>query len=236
MDKISDSLDLYKLEELQLKALWVLDKFFDSKDRLSAIEIANYLVEEYGISTSRQAITYVLERDGGIVHKNKNGYKLMEVGRKKLAAVDVNSIIVIESGKPFSTKNVIIKDIFNSLKNNVLISDPYVDINTLDLLYKNLDKKKQIKILTHNIIDKPSGIFLRHLGELRQEGFQIEVGVYLSSELHDRYVMDDDSFWLSGNSFNHIGDKESFIVRLGEDIRQSMLTTFNNRWKVSSKI
>ena len=236
MAKISDSFEVHKLDDLQLKGLWVLDKLSDSKDRLSSVEIADYLIEECGISTSRQAITYALEKEGGIVHKNKGGYKLMEAGRKKLAAGNSNSVIVIESGKPFSTKNVIVKDIFNNLKSPVLISDPYLDINTLDLLFKNLDKKKQIKILTHTVMDRPSGIFARHLSELRQEGFQIEVGVYSSSDLHDRYIMDDNSFWLSGNSLNYIGNKESFIVRLGEDIRQSMLATFNNRWRGVTKI
>ncbi len=236
MVKISNSIDVHKLDDLQLKGLWVLDKLADSKDRLSAVEIADYLIENSNISVSRQAITYALEKEAGIVHKNKSGYKLMETGRRKLAAGNSNSVIVIESGKPFSAKNVVVKDIFNNLKSPIFISNPYLDINTLDLLFKNLDKKKQTKILTHAVADRPSGIFSRHLGELRQEGFQIEVGVYSNSDLHDRYIMDDDFFWLSGNSLNYIGNKESFIVRLGEDIRQSMLSTFNNRWKIATKI
>lgn len=236
MAKISDSIEIHNLDDIQLKGLWVLDKFSDSENRLSSVEIANYLIEECGINTSRQAITYALEKEKGIVHKNKGGYKLMEAGKKKLDAGNSNSVIVVESGKPFSTKNVIVKDIFNNLKSPVLISDPYLDINTLDLIFKNLDKKKQTKILTHKIADKPSGTFSRHLGELRQEGFQIEIGVYLNTDLHDRYIMDDNSFWLSGNSLNYIGNKESFLVRLGEDVRQNMLATFNNRWKIANKI
>jgi hypothetical protein len=35
---------------------------------------------------------------------------------------------------------------------------------------------------------------------------------------------------------NNLGSKESFIVRLGEDVRQSMNVTFKNRWKVATKI
>ena len=91
-------------------------------------------------------------------------------------------------------------------------------------------------ILTQNLIDKPKGSFDRYLSEVKKEGFQIEVGVYSSSDLHDRYIMDNKTFWLSGNSFNRLGNKESFIVRLGKDVHQSMLTTFNNRWKVALKI
>jgi hypothetical protein len=237
MAKVSDSIDVHKLEDVQLKALWTLDKLHVSKDRLSATEIANYLIENCGASTSRQAVKYALEKEKKLVHKNNSGYKLMEEGRKKLSSVNYNdSVIMIEAGKPFSTKNIVVKDIFDSLKSPTFISDPYLDINTLDLLFKNFDKKKQIKFLTHTIVDKPLGIISRHLNDLRKEGFQIEIGVYSNFDLHDRYIMDDASFWLSGNSLNCIGNKESFIVQLGEDIRQSMLATFNNRWKVANKI
>ena len=49
-------------------------------------------------------------------------------------------------------------------------------------------------------------------------------------------IINSQTFWLSGNSLNHLGNKESFIVRLGEDLRQSMLAIFNSRWKVSKKV
>jgi hypothetical protein len=239
MSRKSDSLNIYDLKDLQLEAIWILDHFSDSKDRLSSLEIANYLTENYKISTSRQAVRYALEKETGVVHKNKDGYKLMEVGLKKLitpSSKNSNNLFLIEPGKPFSAKNIVLKNIFDNLKSPILISDPYLDIDTLNVLFKNIDQKKQVKFLTHNLIDKPSGILSRHLKEIRQEGFQIEVGIYSNSELHDRYIMDNNLFWLSGNSLNHLGDKESFLVSLGEDVRQSMLATFNNRWKISQKI
>ena len=161
----------------------------------------------------------------------------MESGRKQLREANGNGeVIAIEAGKPFSAKNIELKKVFSSLSGEIFIADPYLDIHTLDVIVKNVDTTMPVKILTQNLIDKPSGILGRHLAELRKEGYQIEVGVYGSSDLHDRYLMDSNSFWLSGNSLNHLGEKESFVVRLGEDIRQSMMATFNNRWKAAKKI
>lgn len=238
MTKISDSLDVHSFNELQLQALWVLDQLStNTNDRFSGADIANHLIEICGISTSRQAIKYAIEKEKSVAHKNKNGYKLMEPGKKRLLVQTKNDkVIFIEANKPFSAKNIALKDIFASLKNETLICDPYIDIHTLDIIFKNSDKKNPVKILTKNIIDKPAGTFARHLADLQIEGYKVEVGVYSSSDLHDRYIMDNKTFWLSGNSLNHLGNKESFVVCLGEDIRQSMSTTFNNRWKVASKI
>lgn len=236
--KISDSLDPHNLDGVKLKALWLLDKIESStKDRFTASEISKVLVEDYGISTTRQAVQSALSREKVIVHKNSSGYKLMEKGRVQLKdQILTEAVVMIEAGKPFTAKNIDLKKVFSSLSGEISISDPYIDIQTLDLIFKHVDKTHNVRILTKNIIEKPSGILLRHLTELRNEGYQIEVGIYSSSDLHDRYLMDQATFWLSGNSLNNLGKKESFIVRLGEDIRQSMMATFNSRWKSTLKM
>ena len=64
----------------------------------------------------------------------------------------------------------------------------------------------------------------------------VEVRVYKNSILHDRYIISDKNFWLCGNSLNYIGNKESFIVLLGDDIRQNMFSTYNCRWKIATPI
>jgi|SRR3990167_7007812 len=236
--KISDTIDPHILPSIKLKAFWVLDKLEkNGNDRFNASAMSTFLIEKYTIKTSRQAIEYALKQDGRATHKNNSGYKLMESGRKQLKELkQKEEVVIIEAGKPFSAKNIALKDIFTALKGQTLICDPYVDTNTLDIIFKNSDKKKPIKILTKNVIDKPVGTFAQHLTDLRNEGYKVEIGVYSSSDLHDRYVMDNQTFWFSGNSLNHLGNKESFLVHLGEDIRQSMLATFNNRWKVSKKL
>lgn len=227
------SIDVYSLPNLSLKAYWVIDSLTTlQKDRFSSTEIANFLIEKIGIKTSRQAIEYALKIDTQACHKNKQGYKLMQNGKNTLYVQ--NKVTFIDSGKPFAAKNFTIKEIFGSDYKELLICDPYIDINTLDIVYKNFLTEVPIRILTVNVIDKPQGIFKRQLIDLSKEGFNIEVHIYDKSVLHDRYVISDNSFWLCGNSLNYLGNKESFIVLLGDDIRQSMLSTFNSRWKNST--
>ena len=232
--KISTAIDVHTLADLQAKTLWVLDNMTTGNNyRFSAVSISDYLIEKCGFNTSRQAVVFALKSDKKICNKNKDGYKLMEYGRKKLLEQTNDTVILIESGKPFSAKNITLKKVFSGFGGTIKICDPYVDIYTLDIIFKNIDKKSTVNILTANIIDKPTGIFNRHLEELKQEGFNIEVRVYKESTLHDRYIMDDKSFWSSGNSLNHLGKRESFLILLGGDIYQSMISVFNNRWKIS---
>ena len=236
--KLSDCLDVHALNPLLTKILWVLDHLTtEQKDRFTASEIANFLIEKVGFSTSRQAVRLALMRESKLTNHNKVGFKLMKVGKDKLSEfMHENSVILIESGKPFSAKNITLKEVFSQIGGTLRICDPYVDLNTLDIILKSVDKKTKVCILTSRIIDKPVGVVGRHLADLKSEGFDIEIRIYSKSELHDRYLMDDQFFWLSGNSQNHLGQKESFIVRLGEDIRQNMLEAFNRRWKVSTSV
>lgn len=232
MDK---KIDIHGLPSLRLQAYCVInDLTTTTKDRFSSSEVANYLIEKVGVRTSRQAIEYVLKSDGSACHKNKQGYKLMQKGKDELSGS--SGLTLIDANKPYVAKNFTLKDIIGSDYKELSICDAYLDLNTLDVVYKNFLKDIPTKILTANIINKPEGVFKRQLSDLNKEGFRVEVRVYDKSVLHDRYLIDDNHIWLCGNSLNYIGNKESFIVSLGEDMRQSMLATFNSRWKVSKQI
>lgn len=232
---VSAKIDIHSLKELHLKAYYALDNLTtDNKDRFSSAEVAHFLIEKIGIHTSRQAVEYALKKEKGACNKNKHGYKLMQKGKDALA--DKNKVIFIDAGKPFAAKNFTLKEILGTTYKELAICDPYVDINTLDIIYRNFSKRIPIRIMTTNVIDKPQGLFKRQLIDLNKEGYGIDVRIYKNSVLHDRYIMSDNQFWLCGNSLNYIGNKESFIVLLGDDIRQNMLSTYNSRWKIATII
>lgn len=232
MDVSISQINPHSLPLLKHKIFFAMAKLqTQDKQRFSVKEIADFLIDELGVSTSRQAIEYALGSDRKATHKDRTGYKLMKHGKDQLAPKIDEGVFYIEPGKPFSGKKLATENVLSKLKGEIRICDAYCGISLLNLIYKSFDRKTKVKILTQNIIDKPKGIIADNLRDLRNEGFQIEIKIYTSSDLHDRYVIDEHNAWLSGNSFNDLGNKESFIVLLGVDIRQSVLTTFNLRWK-----
>lgn len=235
-NKTSNEIDIHSLSSLNLKIFWVLDHLTTAeKDRFSLAEISDFLIEKMKVGITKQAIYYSLKKNKKSCNKNSGGYKLMECGLKELEKNNnTQNIILIEPNKPFSGKKIVAKEIFEGLKGTIKICDPYFTIKILDHIYSFFNKSQNIEILTKNIVDKPGGSILRTLADLRKEGYSIEIKIYQNSELHDRYIIDEKMAWLSGYGFNDIGQKECFFVLLGEDMRQSILSTFNNRWKSSN--
>lgn len=234
MSKASNSIDLYSLPSTKLRCFWALDQLErKDKNRFSYTDIAYFLVEQMHIAVTPGSVQKSLERAKGFVDKNKSGFLLMERGRRELLSADSDDTFFIEAGKPFSAKRIQLVKVFSELKGIIKICDPYLDSDTLLTIFRIVSKSTPIKILTKKISDKPAGSIKQTLVELRKEGFDVEVMIYASSELHDRYILDDSCMWLSGNSLNHLGDKESFIVRLGKDVGQSTRALFDNRWRVS---
>jgi hypothetical protein len=230
-------IDPYSLPKLKLQVYWAMEKMATKeKDRFSISEISNFLVEKIGIHTTNQAISKALGRDSGAVNKRDSLIKLMEKGRQQIFKNSQNNVIYIEAGKPFTAKSIDVKKIFSRMKTEVKICDPYCGVGLLSVIHSNLSKNLKIKILTQHIIDKPTGSFSLSLKDLRAEGFNIEIKQYNNSKLHDRYIIDKKDAWLSGNSLNDLGNKESFIINLGIDVRQSLESMFNQRWKAILQI
>jgi hypothetical protein len=221
------------------RALWVLCVVETELeiDRLQAKEIASFLTETIKISASAGAITVALSRARrGLVDRSKEGFKLMELGRRVLlGSSGEQPCIIIEPGKPFTTRAVLFESILFTLKGKIKICDPYCGARTLDILNK-LDAKNVVLVLTQNIDDKPKGSFLRLYKDFRREMPGIEIRIYEKSELHDRYIISKDEMWLLGHGLKDIGNKESFIVRVGLDIKESIDPVFDRRWNISSPL
>ncbi len=228
-----ESFDVHILPEVLSISLWVMEYLSDEKsDRFGSTEISKYIVENLGISTSKQAVQAALTKAVKLkfCHKDTGGFKLMKNGQDELLKqMRKGRVTLLEPGKPFSA-GVELGNIFSQMEGMVRISDPYVDEKTLDVIYKHFSGSgTTIRLLTAQVSDKAR--FKRELEKLKAEGISIEVRNIPKGILHDRYLIDDKHFWLSGNSLNSLGKKESFIVLLNDGIRESMLQTFNSRWQ-----
>lgn len=237
MNRISkkdlESFDVHLLSDVLGISLWVIEYLSDKKaDRFGSTEIAKYIVDNLGISTSKQAVQAALTKatKEKFCHRERSGFKIMKSGQEDLLKqMKKGRVTLLEPGKPFSA-GVELGNIFSQMVGVVRFSDPYVDDKTLDVIYKHFSGTKQlIKILTSQITNEAR--FKRDLEKMRVEGINIEVRKINKGILHDRYFIDDKHFWLSGNSLNNLGKKESFIVMLSNGIRQNVLQTFNSRWQ-----
>ena len=225
--------DEHLLPDVLSISLWVMAYLSDEKtDRFGSAEIAKFIVDNLGISTSRQAVQAALTKatKDKFCHKESGGFKLMQSGQQELLRrMRKDRVTLLEPGKPFSA-GIELGNIFSQLSGVTCFSDPYVDQKTLEVIHKHFaNRKLSIKILTSKVTNATQ--FKSDLEKLKVERVNIEVRKIGKGILHDRYFMDDDHFWFSGNSLNNLGNKESFIVRLDDDIRQSMLKTFNSRWQ-----
>ena len=242
MDKITKedlkSFNVYDLPNMLTISLWVMEYLSnDNTDRFGAAEISKYIVENLGISTSRQAVQAALTQavKGKLCHKESGKFKLMKSGQHELLnQMRKGRVTLLKPGKPFSA-GVELGQILSQMSGVARFSDPYVDIKTLDAIYQHFAGTEiSVRVLTSQIKDETR--FKRDLEKIKVEGIDIEIRKIDSGILHDRYFMDDQHFWLSGNSLNNLGNKESFIVMLDDDIRQSMLQTFNSRWQAAITI
>ena len=233
-----ESFDVKVLLNVLGVSLWVIEYLSDENtDRFGAAEIANYIVDNLGISTSRQTVQAALTQaaKNKLCHHESGKFKLMKSGQDELLKqMRKSRVTFLEPGKPFSA-GVELGNIFSQMSGVARFTDPYVDEKTLEIIHRHFaDTHLSVRILTSHI--KNGSRFKRDLDKMKVEGMDIEVRKIAQGVLHDRYFMDDKHFWLSGNSLNHLGNKESFIVLLSDDIRQNMLQTFSSRWQSATKI
>ncbi len=232
-----ESIDVHSLPDVMSTALWIMEYLStDAGESFGASEIANYMIQKLGISTSRQAVHSALTKavSQKFCHKNKKGFSLMKLGQEELMKqIQKERVVLIEPGKPFAA-GIKVESIFSSMKGVIKISDPYVDVKTLDVIYRSANIGLPIRILTVQIKDEPS--FKREIQKLHHEGLDIEVRQTSGGVLHDRYFIDDNIFWLSGNSLNSLGKKESFIVMLSSDMRNTINQTFDSRWQSATSV
>lgn len=62
------------------------------KQRFSVKEITDYLIGNLGIAVTQQGVKYAIESDKKAVHKNFEGYKLMERGRAQLNSCPTDKV------------------------------------------------------------------------------------------------------------------------------------------------
>lgn len=242
--------DVTKLDfalDAGLWVLWVYNEIVERDGYLNSAEISEILASSYHVSFDEREITNAFNRAAKKINKKeirgKWAYKIMAKGveylRKKFANGDLE-VYHFEGDKP-RTSHQTLKDIISKTKGAVKILDPYYGLKTLDMLEK-IDHGTDIKFITSKLAPNESAQkFSRELKLFEKEHPHILLACYSNShELHDRYIITDDTLIILGHGIKDLGGRESFVLvfkgEIGKDIRSSLNQKFSDRWSKSQPL
>lgn len=185
---------------------------------------------------------YNLKKQDLVCEQEVGDSKLLSLTTKGLKAVKdlIGETLgvktwLIEAGKVYSGKKLLQEILYQNIGSYMNICDPYIGARTLDFL-SIIDKKCKVNILTQTIENRNN--FERELKDFKKEFplIEIEVRIYSTSALHDRYLITDDSVWSVGSSLKDLGNKDTIVSKLGDEIKFALQETFEKRWQDSQPL
>jgi hypothetical protein len=214
--------------------------------RLTAEHIVACL-EAAGIAVKRKSVSRALARAGNKVSTSRDqqsgdtSYRLMTHGRREIDQLLTRnslSVVRIEGGKPHTARQHL-GELLASLAGIVRICDPYYGQRTLETL-DHLPLTTTIRFLTSKTNEsslKVKGAF----GDFSRERKNVEFRVLAPpNDLHDRYVLSQDSLLLVGHGLKDIGGKESFVVKIDRaltpDLLDTLIASFEAKWPTAAPL
>jgi hypothetical protein len=161
--------------------------------------------------------------------------KGLKTVKELVGEVDGVKTVLIEAGTHYSGKKLLQQVLSNNIGSFMNICDPYIGTRTLDFL-TIIEKKCKVNILTQTIDNR--NVFERELKDFKKEFplIEVEVRVYSANKLHDRFIITDDSVWSVGASLKDLGNKDTIINKLGDEVKFALTETFEKRWRESQAI
>ena len=157
----------------------------------------------------------------------------VRVTDKGIAAIEGKSYVEYDDQEVFIAKGEVytayrtIKNIMSQGQKEILVIDPYVDEDLLDM-FASLDPSVKIRVLTEHL----KGDFKLACRKLRQQRGGIEVRC--SSQFHDRFiVVDGKACYQLGGSINHAGAKATVIGTKSDAIRDRVIAEAEKAWSAN---
>jgi hypothetical protein len=137
---------------------------------------------------------------------------------------------LIEAGKVYSGKKLFQEIVMSKIGSKAKICDPYCGTRILDLI-SGIKQNCSIFLLTQTIEQKET--FKRELNDFGREflHLRIEVRIFNGKTLHDRYMISDDNCWSVGSSLKDLGNKDTTITKLEDEVRYAIEEMFDKRWQ-----
>jgi hypothetical protein len=193
-------------------------------------EVASLCRDHLGINLSRQKVEGILSTRRDLAARRRiEGrwrYQIMRAGVEYASGASAGVLFV--APERALTQLRAVQDLLGSLEGVLRICDPYLSPRSLDFVVQCI-KASDIRVLTGQVSGRSTFV-----GDLKatqsQLGVPVEVRVAAGGILHDRYIIHDSGVVLIGTSLNGLGNKQSVVVALGEDMRTLLLTAFDGIW------
>lgn len=117
-----------------------------------------------------------------------------------------------------------LQGIFQQARSAIIVIDPYVDEQVLDLIAA-VHPSIGVQVITEHV----KGNFKPAYNKLRQQRGNLEVRV--AAHFHDRFIILDGAVcYQLGSSINHLGAKATVIDRKSDSVRDRILSQLASLW------
>ena len=207
-----------------------VDEIVEALDKLGSAVSVISLVKAFNASQGKVRST----TEDGVTK-----YKAMIRGRQEiehLLEISGPKVVYVQSGE-YRTARERLRDMLAELSGVIRICDPYYGAQSLDVL-QMIPDTCDVRFLTGTASGNTS-VISSSISYFQKEYPHISMRIYPQpSDLHDRYLIEEDHFWLLGHGIKDIGNKESLIVRIksdhASDLIADLTTTFDKRWAVAT--
>jgi DNA-binding PadR family transcriptional regulator len=239
--------DYHKILDKVLWVLWVAKDKFNIKI-LNADTISTIIKEAKEENIEPGSVTQALRRAGKKVCVIKQGnkeasmayYEIMRPGKDYLQK-DLKKIQAYfwKAGNLYNPRRSIF-EITSSLKGEIRIVDPYCGVRTLDFL-EDIGKKTRMLTRLEKINDERKREKVkRDIQAFLQANSHIEIRNASSDTIHDRYIFSNGELVILGQGIKDLGNKDSFVIiiekDLGENLIDTLIANFEEKWRTSTKI
>lgn len=233
-------------------SLWVLRSTKDLAlaDRLSAKQVHDILGElEVGCGLNAIKVALSRARDREIIASAGSAgvaYGISKRGRALLDRTDpVHGIEVwhVEPGKKWTAwRNL--EDFSPMLSGPLQISDPYYgqrSLHALQILANRPDGVRLLSCLPASRRGTTGSTVRVAAGDFVSQTPNVEIRLVAPpAPFHDRYIVSDHSLTILGQGLEGLGEKESFVIHLPEELVADTLQTlrqdFETRWQAATRV